>query len=330
MPYGSYTYNKVQLGRETTSGTAVAADIIWRGPFGDVEDARTRTIVEEQVGLLVPAERSYDAQIAAMISFPETEFTYEQAPHIFEAGIGAAATGGTTGAYTYTYAFPTGTTPNTLRTYTIEAGNAIVTDDIREVEYCFVESFTLSGTQGEAWKIAANWRGRQVSETTFTSALSLAAVEEALFSNTSLYIDATGGTIGTTQETGVLVAASFDVTTGVVPVFVGDGQLYFSAHKFIRPTVNFTLTLELENDSDTVYTERGIYESDAVRLIRLDCPGASNRNLRIDGAYKYDQIGTYQDANGNTHVQLSGHAVYSSTDSLFWQTVITNALSALP
>lgn len=330
MAYGSFTYNKVQLGKETTSGTAVAADIIWRGPFGDIEDARTRNIVDEQVGLLVPAERSYDSQLAAMISFPETELTYEHAPHIFEAGIGAASTGGTTGAYTYEYAFPTGTTLNTLSTYTIEAGNAVVTGDVREVAYCFVESFTMSGRQGEAWKISANWRGRTVAESTFTGSLALSSLQEALFSNTSLYIDATGGTIGSTQETGVLMAASFDITTGVVPVFVGDGNLYFSTHKFIRPTINFTLTLELESTDTTVKEERDIYEANSVRLIRLSCPGTSSRDMVIDGAYKYDQVGTYQNDNGNTTVQLSGHAVYSPTDTLFWSTTFTNDLAALP
>lgn len=330
MAYGAYTYSKLQLGKETTSGTAVSCDVIWRGPYGDIEDARTRNIVEEQVGLIAVSERSYDSQLAAMLSMPETEFTFEQAPHIFEASIGEASTGGTTGAYTYEYALPQSNTLNTLATYTIEAGNAVVTGDVREMEYSFVESFTLSGTQGEAWKISANWRGRQVSESSFTGALSLQAVEEALFSKTSLFIDATGGTIGSTQETGVLVAASFDVTSGVVPVFTGDGQLYFTAHKFIRPTVNFTITLELESTDTTVKEERDAYEANSIRLIQLNCDGTSNRNLTIDMAAKYDSVGTYQDDNGNTTVQLSGHAVLSTTDSEYFTVTVTNALSALP
>jgi hypothetical protein len=329
MSYGSYTYNKVQLGQETTNGTAVAADIIWRGPFGDIEDARTRNIAKEQVGLLVPAERSYDSQIAAMISMPETELTFEHFPHILQAAIQSATPTGS-GPYVYAYAFPTGTTPNTIATYTIEAGNAVVTGDVREVAYCFVESFTISGRQGEAWKVSANWRGRAVAESTFTGSLTLSALEEALFSRTQIFIDASGGTIGTTQETGVLVAASFDVTTGIVPVFVGDGNLFFLTHKFIRPTVNFTLTLELESTDTTVKEERDAYEANSVRLISLDCDGTSGRNLLINGAYKYDSVGTYQDDNGNTTVQLSGHAVYSSADTLFWGVDVTNNLTALP
>lgn len=328
MTYGAFTYNKLQLGGESSSGTAVAADFIWRGPYGDVEDGRTRNVSEEQVGLLVPAERSYDSRLTAMLTMPETELTYEQFPHILEAAIKTVTPTGS-GPYVYPYAFPTGTTPNTLRTYTVEAGNAVVTGDIREVPYCFVESFTLSGTTGEAWKMGATWRGQRVITSSFTAALSLQSVEEAIFSNTSVFIDATGGTIGSTRVSGVLVAASFDVTTGVIPVFTGDGVLYYTAHKFTRPTINFTLTLELHSGG-RVRTERTQYENNTVRLVRLSCPGTSNRNMVIDFAAKYDTVGGYENTEEDTTVQLQGHVVYSPADTLYFKTEITNNLSALP
>lgn len=328
MTYGAFTYNKIQMGAESVPGTAVAADLIWRGPFGDVEDGRTRNIVEEQVGLLVPAERSYDSRLTAMLTMPETELTFEHFPHILEASMGTATPSGS-GPYTYAYAFPTGATLKTLKAYTIEVGNAIVTGDIREVPYCFVESFTMNGASGEAWKMAANWRGQRVVTSSFTAALSLAAVEEAIFSNTSIYIDASGGTLGSTAVAGVLTAATFDVTTGVIPVYTGDGVLYYTAHKFTRPTVNFTLTVELHSGG-RVRTERTAYENNTVRLIRLVCPGTSDRELRIDFAAKYDNVGGYEDSDADTTVQLQGHAVYSSTDSLFFEIEVDNNLTALP
>lgn len=328
MTYGAFTYNKIQLGGETTPGTAVAADLIWRGPFGDLEDGRTRNISEETVGLLVPAERSYDSRLTAMLTMPETELTYEQFPHILEASMGIATPSGA-GPYTFPYAFPVGTTLKTIRAYTIEVGNAIVTGDIREVPYSFVESFTFGGTTGEAWKMAANWRGQRVVTSSFTSALSLQAVEEAIFSNTSIYIDASGGTIGTTQVSGVLVAASFDVTTGVIPVFTGDGVLYYTAHKFTRPQINFTLTIELHSGG-RVRTERTQYENNAVRLIRLSCPGSGSRNLEIEFAGKYDTVGGYEDTEADTTVQLQGHVVYSPANSLYFGIDVTNNLATLP
>lgn len=329
MSYGAYSFNKLQLGVESTSGTAVPATNIWRGAFGDIEDARTREQVEEQVGLLVPAERIYESQLDAMISIPATPATYEQLPYVFEAGIETVSPSGTASPYTYAYAFPTSTTLNTIATYTFEAGNAIVTGDIREAEYCFVESFTLSGSMGEPWMVSSNWHGRQVAESSFTSALTLQAVEEIMFNNTEIYIDDSGGTVGTTQLTGVLMDANIDVTTGVVPVYTADGNLFFTSHKFIPPEITFTFTMELESDNGHVKAERDEYEADNLRLIQFKVPGTSSRDLEIRMAAKYDNVNPYGNTDENTTVQFEGHAVYSSTDTLFYETDVLNTLSAL-
>ena len=330
--YGGYTYNKVQLGRESTPGTAVAATTIWRGAFAMLEDDRERVTVEEQVGLLAPAERSYDTKLGAKLAMPGTPLTFEQVLHILEAGVGTVTPTGT-GPYVYTYAFPTGTSVNTIKTYTIEAGNVQVPSDVHEMEYAFVTEFEFSASAGEAWEMSATWMGRQMTQTSFTGSLSLPSVEEALLPKTKLYIDASGGTIGSTQKVGVLMGASIKVSTGIQAVPVGDGNLYFVAHKFTRPEITFTLTLELEEDSGSsvVATERTAYRNNDVRLFRLDTPGSSsNRNFRLDWAGKYDQVGGYEDTDGNTTVQLEGHAVYSSADALFWQAVVTNNLASVP
>lgn len=326
--YAGYTYNKLQLGRETTPGTAVAATAIWRGPYGDIEDARERSIAEEQIGLLVPAERLYDTRVAALLTMPETELTFEQLPHILEAGIKTVTPTGTAAPYTYTYPFPVTTTPNTIKTYTIEAGNAYVTGDIREMEYSFVEGFTLSGSQGEAWMMAANWRGRQITEAAFTAALQVPQVEEAIFSKTTLDIDDTGAAFGTTNKPGVLVAANIEVDTGVRPVWVGDGQLYFLAHKFHAPSLTFSLTLELES-AGIFKAERDAFEAKTLRLIYLECPGTASRSLRISFPAKYDSVGSYQNSDGNTTVELTGHAVYDSVTASFAQFDILNTLANL-
>ena len=329
MVYGPFSANKIQLGAETTAGTAVAADIVWRGPATDIEDTQVvvRPGEQENVGLLVPTDRAYIAQVSAACSIPETEATYEHLPHILAAGIKNASPSGA-GPYTYSYS-PGTSSANTIKTYTIESGNAIAGDG-NEMEYAFVESFSMSGRVGESWKMTSNWRGRQKTVATMTGALSLASVEEILFGKTKLYIDATGGTIGTTQESGVLLAASVTVNTGIQPVYAADGTLYFTSHKIVPPSLEFTLTLELDNTANTVVTERAFWKSQTTRLIRLITTGTSNREFTLDIAGKYTSVGSYQNSDGNTTVQLNGVAVYSSTNSLFFKFEIDNNLSALP
>ncbi len=331
--YNAWAHNKLQLGRESSAGTAVAATAIWRGPFAYPEDARTTTVVDENIGLLVTAERSYTSAYLARLSMPATELTFNQVLHILEAGIKTATPSGT---YIYTYSLPTGNTVNTIKTYTIEAVPVIATADYREMEYCFVEEFTFEAAAGEAWKMSANWVGRQLSTGTAKSLSTLATgndMEPAKLPMTKLYIDATGGTVGTTQKTGVLMGANMRVRTGLVPITVGDGHLYFASHKFVKPEITFSLTLELEQDTgaSTVATERAIREAETVRLLSLVADGPSaSQQFSLQWAAKYDKVGGYTNSNGNTVVTLEGHGVYSAADALFWTCVVKNTLSAVP
>ena len=80
MTYGAWGYNLCQMGQETTAGTAVAGTTIWRGPFGGWNDARTREVVPEDVGMLARSERTYDGWYMVEVPMPETGLTFEQYP----------------------------------------------------------------------------------------------------------------------------------------------------------------------------------------------------------------------------------------------------------
>jgi hypothetical protein len=149
---------------------------------------------------------------------------------------------------------------------------------------------------------------------------------------TLLYIDATGGTIGTTQKTGVLMGAQVRVRTGLVPVPVGDGSLSHSTYKWTKPEITFSLTLELEEDTgaSVVAAERVVFRNKTVRLIRLSNTGSGSKAFTNDFAAIYDSVGDYTNSNGNTTVQISGHAVYSPADDLFWKMTVVNAVAVLP
>ena len=327
MAYGTYTFNKIQLGRETTPGTAVAATTIWRGPFVMVDDTRDRQVVEETVGLFVPAERSFDAWLGAQLTMAETELTFEQVLHLLEAGIMAATPSGT-GPYTYTYTLGSGA-PSDIKTYTLQAGNTLVSGDNLRMPHSYVEQFTLRGKAKESWKMGGAWMGAQAEVSALTGSLSLPSVEEALFGNTKLYLDASGGTIGSTQATGVLMGAEIQVNTGIMPVPVGDGNIYYQSLKRNRPEITYSLILELE-DSSVVVTERTAQRAGNIRLLRLLVEGTSSRSLTIDLAAKHDRVNPYEDQDGNTVVKIDGHAVYSSTDSLFAVFKVINNLSSVP
>ncbi len=290
-----------------------------------LEDTRERAIVSENIGTFMQPERSYDGKIQAAWAQPSTPLTYEQVAHIFEAGIKTATPSGT-GPYVRTYNYPYGgTTVNTIKTYTIETGSSVVAEDQYEGEFGFVESFELSGSFGESWMVSSNWICRQMQQTAKTTSLSAPSVNEALFPHTKLYIDASGGTIGTTQMTGVLMSAKINVTTGLKVVPVGDGQLYYVDYKWTQPEITYSVTLELE-DSSVVADQRDNYRANSTLLFRLAITD-STRILNLDWAGKYDTVGDYTNSDGNTTVTLDGHAVASSTDSLSFTAALTNGVA---
>lgn len=334
MPdYGAFSSNRIQMGRESTAGNEVDATVIWRGPAIDIEDARTIVRPEENVGLLVPTSRAYIPKYGVALALPETEATYEQLPNVFEAGI-MTATPSAGPPYTYTYT-PGTTAGAAIKTYTLETEN-VIAGDANTMVYGFVESFTLTGKAGEAWKVSSNWLGRTKTVKAGTGSLSLSTLEEILFSETNLYIDATGDWGGATRIAGALLEASITVNTGIQAVYTADGELYFRTHKFTKPTLEFSLTVELEDaggegGAGVVAVERAYFASQSTRAIKLVTDGTASRKLDIRMAAKYDSIGSYQNSNENTTVTFSGRAVYVSTlPTTFFSFAVTNLLATLP
>jgi hypothetical protein len=128
---GIKALRKIQLGREATAGTAVAATTVYRG-LGTIEDQRKLVFPNEDVGLVVATDRAYTAQYLAALSMESTEATFEQLPHILEAGIKSIGTGVADGVGTgkiYDYVLPEAS-KNTIKSYTIEGG-----DDRKKMEY---------------------------------------------------------------------------------------------------------------------------------------------------------------------------------------------------
>jgi len=204
------------------------------------------------------------------------------------------------------------------------------------MEYSFVQEFTLSGAVGEALKMSATWVGRQVSTSSFTGALSIPTVEEILFQKGVLYIDDTGGSIGDGLVSNSLIAMSLNVTTGFVPLFAADGELYFSVHKQVAPEV--TLDLTFEHDA-TAVAAKVDWRAETTQLIRLLFQGTAletagttytYKTLNIDLAGKWKMIDAIGDQDGNDVVTGHLRARYSSADTLFAEVIVVNELSALP
>lgn len=331
--YGMWPLNVCQLGKETTPGTPVAATTIWRSPFGGWNDDRTTETVEEDVGTFGNSGRVVDTMLGIKIPAPAGVAHFEQIPYWLEGCCGAATPTGS-GPYVYAYSAPTGDTPPTLVARTMRIGNKQVTSDVGIFSFCLPMEWEISGKQGELWKTSGTWMSpKKESSGTFTSSLALPAWEPMQFGKTLLYIDATGGTVGSTQKTGVLMGFSLKYSPQIEWVPVGDGNLYSTAYKIGKPLITFTMDLELQEDSgvSVVAVERAIYDSKAFRLLQIKCSGAASRVMTIDLCAQYTNVSEYKkEGQSNTIVTFEGEAKYNATDAFVADFEFTIPLDELP
>lgn len=325
---GIKALRKIQIGKETTAGTKVDADIIWRGT-GLIHDNMDLVFPTEEIGMLVPAGRSYVARYEAGLTLGENEATFEQLPHLFEMGIKSVSpTTDTSGVYTYTYTMPYASTdlvPSTdLATYTVEGG-----DNAGEEEFGFgfARSISLTGSAGQAVMVSAEIVGQQVEPGTFTANVALTDVEEILFSNGKLYIDDVTAFPATTQISNQLLGMSLSINTGWLPVYTADGSLYFSFIKQTAPEV--TLQITFEHDT-TAIAEKVNWRAGTARIIRLTFDGTNGKSLAIDIAGKWQSFDVLGEQDGNDIVSGTFIGTYNSTVGNIFQVAVTNSLAALP
>jgi len=333
MMAGSRALRKVQFGVESVAGTPVAATTMWRGT-GVIKDQRAKIFPREDVGYLGGTDRSYIEAYWGELSLDSVEATFEQLPYPFEAGVAeeTPTQDGTGSGYIYNYVAPT-TSQNSHATYTFEGGDD---QQAEEFDYAFCKSINLSGSGRRALFMSSNWFGREVTNTTFTGAISVPTVEEILVNNAKIYIDATGGTIGTTEKSNTIFSVDLAYTTGLMEYWAADGSKDFSFTKFVEDEIVLRLVYE---HNATAVAEKAFYRDNSTRLFRvlfegadLGTPGTtySKKSFIIDLAGKYEDWSVLDENNGNDVVEATIRCRYSPADALKAEFTIVNELSALP
>jgi hypothetical protein len=332
---GSRALRKLILGIEPSNakGANVPATTVWRG-LGVIKDEREIIFPEEDVGILGGTDRNYEARRWSELAMPAVEATFQQLPHILNAGVelvtGSADTGGS--GYIWLWGSST-TSQNVTRTYSIEGGDD---QQAEELSYGFVKSFNLSGSGQGALMMSADWVGQSVTNATFSATAEIPAVEEILVNNANLYIDATGGTIGTTTKSDTLFSIDLKWDTGLQEYWAVDGSKEFSLIKFTSDEIILDMTYE---HNATAVAEKAFYRDQSTRLFRLKFEGSAwttdgatygDETLIIDLAGVYENWSVLEDQDGNDVVTATVRCRYSGNDALKAEIVIANLLAALP
>lgn len=334
MAYGVTALKRLEIGKETMSGTSVPATSYLRGE-AVITDELKMEMPKEDIGILGGTDRSYISALGALLALASGPATFEQLGYIFNMGIkGVAGVADGPGTdFIYTYPFAT-TSQNVPYTYTIESGNNV---EEEEMEFCHVTDFVIEGKADAALMRSANIRGRQVAVSTFTPSLTIPTVEEMLFNKSKTYIDAVGGTIGTTQAVAALLGIKISVTTGFKGIPSGDGSLYFTFVKQVAPVIKVEFTWE--HETSVSVAQKVAWRAQTPKQIRfivtgsaLGTPGTvySNKTFIFDMVGKWSKFGPLTDQAGDSTVVGTFNVGYNGTAALFAQAKLVNELTALP
>jgi hypothetical protein len=166
--------------------------------------------------------------------------------------------------------------------------------------------------------------------------LTVPTVEDIAFGNTKLFIDAVGGTIGTTQVTNSLLSCTVTIKTGIMGKDTGDGNLYFNHLEFVPEDITVKMSFLYNGNSQA---ERANYRNQVARLIRIQSQGSAlttagttytykTRNIDLAGKWeKFDPIG---EQNGSDIIAATFHAKYNATAAKYCVVTYVNQLASLP
>lgn len=266
----------------------------------------------------------------------ESNMTYEEILYPLLSGIVNDATPSGSGPYTWDIT-PVLTGQAAIKTLTAE----FVVDDAstkhyqREAGYFHTTEFEFTLEPNEPAKMKWTMEGRAEQTSTVTGSLAPITGRTVIPSNLfACYIDASGGTIGSTAKAQTLRSAKLKVTTGVKGDFTLDGRTDLDFVGLQSQMLKGELELTLEHNANAA-TEIGTgWRSGGVRLVRLKADNGlattANRQVVLDMGIVYVDDPEFDQEDGIELVTLKGALEYDSGLGGAFIASVINGLSAQP
>lgn len=337
MAVSPTTFNKIQVGMETTKGTLVPAT---RVLLAEANSA----IVEEQEKFSPSYTRgvrtmNHTAGVimrkGTMVNV-STDLNAEEVLWPLLTGVRGAVTGVGAGAdKTWTFT-PQLTADPTLDAATIEMirGDGTTNHYYREAGYGLTQNFHMEFAYNQVAKLSWGMFARAGQTGTATGALVPYPSREILTSNKlAIYKDTTWAGLGGTQLTGVMRSVTFDCTTGVMPDYTLDARTDLDFTKHLAGSLGATLDMVFEFDA-TGATFFGQWRTNDIIFIRLKCTGSvigsAVKTVQIDGAFRFTSSPAgFTDDDGRVVVTLNMENVFDETSSNTLLFTVINGLTAV-
>jgi hypothetical protein len=335
---------QIQIGPESTPGTAVAATEVFLGILEADLTSRVLHWPEDDRNLLAE-HKGNEFKVGDEVEINLTgSMNHRHAPFMF----GTALRGNITptqpdatnepNAYLWTYqpSLTAGNTPdltNGIDTLTIEYGDNL---DDYEAEYCFTKTLVITGAPNEPVTFEWTLAGAQVtSGITPTPALTVQSVQYFPSNTVSFYIDTSYANIGNTVKTDLLKGFTWTLETMFTPRYTTSGAFTYKGVNEDWKKVE----LELEYKRGTLSeVEKALWEAGSTTYLRIKLEGGTELDsaqsnppyIYLDGAYHYNEWPAPEDDEGVRIETVTAHSVYDSTGARDFEVAVFTDLAAYP
>lgn len=332
MPERASVFDLVQIGVESTPGTAVAATkkllavSVEPDPQAEVAQFRPRGLKHMTVAALTKEWMA--ARLTGQPTY--TELVYLLSSLLTTAAI--TTPGGATNARKWTFA-PSSSSADSPKTFTIEQGAAAGTTRAHRFAHALVNALTLSFSRNAGVGLTGSLLGRRIEDgITPTTGLSGVALVPVLPTQVDVYVDTTSGGLGTTKLTRAF-DAEWSVGGRYGPLWVlNSAQPSFTTTVETPPDVGVALHVEADAEGMGFLTQ---LRSGDTRFIRIEATGpeveaGQNYKLRIDLAAKVVGIADFgNDIDGVVATGWNWAITHDDGWGKAYQVEVTNGLTAL-
>ena len=329
MPEVASIFSGVQIGAETTSGTAVSASKLLNylslEPGISIDFNRFRPMGQVVASAVTPGKDFTEWSVSGSGSYSEMIVPF------CSLIVNTTPTTVETTARRWTFT-PAGRSEDTIKTYTVESGSAT---RAQKATYGLFNSMEVTFNRTDGVTMSGSMLGQQIQDNiTLTSTPT--AYEEAIILPTHLncYIDSTSGGLGGTKllRDFNAVFRMNDRWGTVWPI--NSANASYVSHVNLEPTVQIELTVEADS---TGMAELVNARAGTTRYIRLEAvstvlAGSTQfYDLRIDMAGKVSNINAFDDNEGVKVLTYTFDAVYDSAwgSGQYMQARLTNKTSTL-
>lgn len=319
----------VQVGKETTFGTGVAATAKLRGLTRSPQfQPRHDSEVLEEIGTYGPSSLAVLNSLGAEGSL-EGHVLYEDDPMLMDALFGVAAPTGS-GTYTYAHAAPLTSAPTSPRLETIEYGDAESGGPNYKMVSAVTTKVTYKGENSKALTYTRDVLGHSIVATTLTGALTDRAVEPVHGAQVAVYVDTWAGTMGSTAVSATAFAFELELDSGRNLGYFFGGLLPTDWDEgFYTATLKMTMKF---NATSKAYLDSLLGSATAVSQRQVRLKATSGTKI-----WQKDIAGTFvepprfwENRNNAVTVQFTLKGTYHSTFANYFKSSVTNAVSVMP